>query len=416
MDVKRSMLSKDVSRPSSPSPSLCASVLEKYISTRECKDGFVRVSSSSDTTCVSSPSSSSLPSSFVPCDVKSKDDSQRSEGGSSKSVDLASVFASLPADGRVREQFLTQCIKSGIGLVQDPSKGLALSSNWRDPSEGAAKASVNYTYGHTRVDLPTGGVGFPNPNNAFINLSGLQTAMCTSVSRLGTSTNPNVWNRTTNAVDFHHISAKYICHCDLATNAGTSFGPTPMVNVPPVIYNFMVFVDTLALLSNATPSQLIPPQSVVLYDGNLQGQTDNDVFSIFDCSGSAPYGSQADAGQTYATCMPSKASMARFKILYHRQEVMHVGDSVYSYGANGVSLGIGQGAPRMHTIDLKLDPPVRCVYESNSSLATSPYINNIYVCCWANIYTAGTTGQFNNIVPFVNCSIRADWKDVGDPV
>lgn len=410
-----------MSRPTSPSPSLCASVLEKYISSRGCKDDYVRVpplSPISPSSSVVSPPdlrrqvSVEKQASFPDAKISgltgtSCSADQRRQDQDGRTFDISSMLASLPADGAVREQFMSQFIKCGYGSLTNLGKDFALGDrSWRSPSEAATHQTCNFVFVHQRVDLPTGTTA-NNANDAFnVPSTG---AMCQSITRIVTANDPFVWNRQTNAIDIHHISAKWLCHIDLTSGLSIT---TPAVALPPVVFNFCVFVDTLALLSNTSPSSVTPVAPIKLYAGGSGGQASTDLFGLFDCSGIAPYGLAADQGQTYSTCMPAKAASARFKILYHRQETISFGQNVTTYGASGANVLPAPGRPFMHNMDLKLDPPVRAVYESENPVVSSPYINNVYVCCWANLYQNAVPAN-NTIVPYVSVMTRVDWEDVG---
>lgn len=383
------VLSKDMPRAPSPSPSLCAKVLEKYVSFKEGQ-------------LIKPDLSSSLPSS-----PSSKTDTKTVQ--QVPKFCLKTALSALPDDPDVREKYLTKIIEfyASCGaldsLIDINPESKELIQGWRKPAN-AATTQDGVLY-RSRVAFPMIPTALDRTQWLDTTTAGGNgaTGRVCSLAQIFEGGIEQRWNRQSNEVIIKRINGRYGVQPIHQPSAGVNTTTTSFAASNPR-YSVFIFVDTLALMSNPGPAGSGIP---VIYNeistspGPIGAVNPNALFIQNGLVGSAA----TDVPAFYARLKSEVTFGSRFHMLYHRE---HTTRSQETLGV--VTLATeGPTEQDQHEFDIKLDPPIHCPYADANVAGGYPYMNNIWFC----MYQHDEPG-----IPVIQClgtyNVKVTFRDIGE--
>jgi len=408
-DVKSVMLPPKLSRASSPSPSLTDSIVIDFIKRRTASDKLAatyvelspptspspRVSQLNDT------GASSISSTDDKKLVSSADSSAASAAPTNGYIDITKLASYLPPnDTAFTSKLLQYLIRSDQfngGYPPDSAEARLLDS-WRKPGSDQINAGQRACFGAANVPLGLDGA------TEAVNIVGTAIQVSLKCLYLNSLTNANIprrFNRNSNAVKCERLHGKIMFVPHMA--AGMAQSVSGNIDTPTISVHTMVFVDTMALLSNsaglATPILL---QEVVTSNGQVSSNP-NALLAIYN-SGIAGWASLNAVANSVAVANDSSVG-TRFHILHHRVYNINPSEgAILDPGAVSSTVYPGVGRTQIHDLDVKID--VTSLY--SSELVLQPYCNAVYFLVWQS-NTAVNPAQVHAYY-----NLKFDWKDVGE--
>lgn len=318
----------------------------------------------------------------------------------SQAVDLLEISKYLPADPAIQTKVVSDIIQyyAGIGrldCISNFEKNPELLSSWRKPSGIMATAEEQYfEFQQNGVDTRMTTTEWNNILVASNETAGRSIRLCPPYAN-------QLSDRYSRQTDTVRMKEAHINLMITPTAALTGSTP-PLMDAEFQIVECMVFVDTMALLSNK-------------YNGFGQAlgmvDTSFDQYKVSDSPNvlfTMPLGSGVTPPSgvfAYANMMPAVLTKdSRFRILMHKKFPIKYYSNWLETTDNKCVQAPGEN--QFHQLRVPLD--FVAPYSSNTDV--EPYINNCYFMLWGN--TSTTTS--NNYYSICHYNIRVTFKDIGD--